>query len=49
MMAAANATDGQLVRVACAGQAAAVSALIDRHWPTVHKLLARAIGNWTES
>ena len=49
MMAAANATDGQLVRAACAGQAAAVSALIDRHWPTVHKLLARAIGNWTEA
>ena len=49
MMAAANATDGQLVRAACAGQAASVSALIDRHWPTVHKLLARAIGNWTEA
>ena len=48
-MAAANATDGQLVRAACAGQAAAVSALIDRHWPLVHKLLARAIGNWTEA
>ena len=48
-MAAANATDGQLVRAACAGQAASVSALIDRHWPTVHKLLARAIGNWTEA
>ena len=49
MMAAANATDGQLVRAACAGKAAAVSALIDRHWPIVHKLLARAIGNWTEA
>ena len=48
-MAAANATDGQLVRAACAGQAAAVAALIDRHWPLVHKLLARAIGNWTEA
>ena len=48
-MAAADATDGQLVRAACAGQAAAVSALIDRHWPLVHKLLARAIGNWTEA
>ncbi|MDE2993514.1 MAG: DUF151 domain-containing protein [Chloroflexota bacterium] len=48
-MAAANATDGELVRASCAGQAAAVSALIDRHWPLVHKLLARAIGNWTEA
>ena len=48
-MAAANATDGQLVRAACAGQAAAVAALIDRHWSLVHKLLARAIGNWTEA
>lgn len=48
-MAAANASDGELVRAACAGQAAAVSALIDRHWPLVHKLLARAIGNWTEA
>ena len=49
MVAAADATDGQLVRAACAGQAAAVAALIDRHWPLVHKLLARAIGNWTEA
>lgn len=48
-MAAANASDGELVRAACAGQAAAVSALIDRHWPLLHKLLARAIGNWTEA
>ena len=48
-MAAASTTDGQLVRAACAGQAAAVSALIDRHWPIVHKLLARAIGNWVEA
>ena len=48
-MAGANATDGELVRAACAGQAAAVSALINRHWPLVHKLLARAIGNWTEA
>ena len=49
IVAAANATDGQLVRAACAGQAAAVAALIDRHWPLVHKLLARAIGDWTEA
>ena len=48
-MVAVNATDGELVRAACAGQAAAVEALIDRHWPLVHKLLARAIGNWTEA
>ena len=48
-MAAANATDGELVRAACGGQAAAVAALIDRHWPLVHKLLARAVGNWTEA
>ena len=48
-MAAANANDGELVRAACGGQAAAVAALIDRHWPLVHKLLARAIGNWTEA
>lgn len=48
-MAAANATDGELVRASCAGQAAAVAALIDRHWPLVHKLLARAIGNWAEA
>ncbi len=43
------ASDGYLVRQARAGRASALAVLISRHWSVVHKLLARATGNWIEA
>ena len=48
-MATSDASDGHLVRQARAGRASALAVLISRHWSVVHKLLARATGNWIEA
>ena len=49
VMATTDASDGHLVRQARAGRASALAVLISRHWSIVHKLLARATGNWIEA
>ncbi len=49
VMATTDASDGHLVRQARAGCANALAVLISRHWSVVHKLLARATGNWIEA
>ena len=49
VMATTDASDGHLVRQARAGRASALAVLISRHWSVVHKLLARATGNWIEA
>ena len=49
VMATTDASDGHLVRQARAGRADALAVLISRHWSVVHKLLARATGNWIEA